>query len=46
MTYAFDDTTMIPVIETQEEAAKVFDKLPNDVKCMLWPQNYMMNEEN
>ena len=35
LTYAFDDTTMIPVIETQEEAAKVFDKLPNDVKMYV-----------
>lgn len=35
LTYTFDDTTMIPIIETQEEAIKAFDKLPNEAKMYV-----------
>ena len=43
-TYTFEDTAMIPVIETEEDALKAFNGLPDDVKIYTLPEEVIYGE--
>lgn len=44
ITYPFDDTATIPIIETEEDAIKAFNLLPNDVKIYVLPEQDIYGE--
>ncbi len=43
-TYTFDDTALIPVIETEEDALKVLNSFPEDVALYVLPEEVLYGE--
>jgi hypothetical protein len=43
-TYTFDDTALIPIIETEEDALKVLNSFPEDVALYVLPEDVLYGE--
>lgn len=43
--YTFDDTTRIPIIETEEDALKVLNSFPEDVALYVLPEDILYSEK-
>jgi hypothetical protein len=42
--YTFDDTTKIPIIETEEDADKAFNSIPKNVQIYVLPEDILYGE--
>ncbi|KYC53191.1 MAG: Transglutaminase-like superfamily protein [Candidatus Methanofastidiosum methylothiophilum] len=45
ITYPFDDTATIPIIETEEDAIKVLNSFPDDVALYVLPEDVLYGEK-
>jgi len=43
-TYTFDDTALIPIIETEEDALRVLNSFPGDVALYVLPEDVLYGE--
>jgi len=43
-TYTFDDTALIPIIETEEDALRVLNSFPEDVALYVLPEDVLYGE--